>query len=49
MNTPNRFDELRPQACFRIRAFPVFTPVLDDLLQWFQDQGYTMFTIQNLE
>jgi integrase len=47
MNTHTRLDQLRPQACFRIRAFPVFAPVLDDLLNWFQDHGYTTSTIRN--
>ena len=47
MNTPTLLNELRPRACFRFRALPVFGPMLDDLLKWFQDQGYTTSTIHN--
>ena len=47
MNTPTLLNELRPRACSRFRALPVFGPMLDDLLKWFQDQGYTTSTIHN--
>ena len=44
-HTPTLLNKLRPRPSFRIRVLPVFGPMLDDLLKWLQDQGYTTSTI----
>src|SRR5271168_3380264 len=47
MKTLNLLEKLRPKACSRLRALPVFGPVLDDLMNWFQRDGYASSSLQN--
>jgi integrase/recombinase XerD len=47
MNTLKLLEKLRPRACSRLRALPVFGPVLDDLMNWFQGHGYARSSLQN--